>query len=92
MNAIGDGGTVARSKPAPDIFLWVAGALRIVPKRIVVFEDSQAGIEAALTAGMFVVGIGEPISTAQAHMWIPSLAHIHLGDLVEKHRLVTKRA
>jgi beta-phosphoglucomutase len=57
FDALGDGNTVCRSKPAPDIFVWVAGALGVHPADAVVLEDGAAGIEGARTAGMFVVGL-----------------------------------
>jgi beta-phosphoglucomutase len=58
FDAIADGATVCRFKPAPDIFVWVAGALDLSPADAVVFEDGEAGIEAARTAGMYTVGLG----------------------------------
>jgi beta-phosphoglucomutase len=57
FDALADGNTVSRSKPAPDIFVWVAGALGVSPAESVVFEDGSAGIEGARTAGMYVVGL-----------------------------------
>lgn len=58
FDAVADGFTVCRNKPAPDIFVWVAGALDLNPEEIVVLEDGSAGVQAARSAGMFVVGIG----------------------------------
>jgi beta-phosphoglucomutase len=57
FDALADGNTVCRSKPAPDIFVWVAGALGVSPRDAVVVEDGSAGIEGARAAGMFVVGL-----------------------------------
>jgi beta-phosphoglucomutase-like phosphatase (HAD superfamily) len=57
FDALADGHTVCRSKPAPDIFVWVAGALGVSPRDAVVIEDGGAGIEGARTAGMFTVGL-----------------------------------
>ncbi len=57
FDAIADGNQVCRSKPAPDIFVWVAGALGLRPDEIIVVEDSNAGIAGAKSAGMFAVGI-----------------------------------
>jgi len=47
---------VARGKPAPDLFLWAANEMNADPKRCLVIEDSPVGIEAALAAGMQVIG------------------------------------
>lgn len=85
MDAVADGNTVVRSKPAPDIFVWVAGALRVRPNRAIVFEDSQAGVEAARTAGMFVVGVGSGDLTAQAHISVPGMQDVALAELLERY-------
>jgi beta-phosphoglucomutase len=50
FDIIGDGNSVERSKPAPDIFLWVAGALRLPPRQLLVLEDSPAGVLAGQRA------------------------------------------
>ncbi|MGN7248723.1 HAD family hydrolase [Janibacter anophelis] len=47
---------VEHGKPAPDVFLLAARELGFAPERCVVVEDSWAGIEAAVAAGMPVVG------------------------------------
>ena len=52
-----NGYEVARPKPAPDIYLKAAKGLGVDPATCVVFEDSHSGVEAALAAGMRVVGI-----------------------------------
>ena len=44
-------------KPAPDGFLKAAEVLQTRPQNCLVFEDSIAGIQAAKTAGMWVVAI-----------------------------------
>jgi len=43
---------VERPKPAPDVYLEAAKRMRVKPERVVVFEDSNEGLEAARTAGM----------------------------------------
>jgi beta-phosphoglucomutase len=63
FQVIADGCTVARPKPAPDIFLWTADALGVDPVDCLVLEDSAAGVEAAIAAGCHVVSVGpEPIA------------------------------
>jgi HAD superfamily hydrolase (TIGR01509 family) len=47
---------VPRGKPAPDLFLYAAAQMSAVPGHTVVIEDSFAGVEAALRAGMMVIG------------------------------------
>ena len=47
---------VARGKPAPDLFLFAARQLDAWPEDCVVIEDSTTGVEAAIAAGMPVVG------------------------------------
>jgi len=48
---------VSRSKPAPDIFLYAAEKLRVGADSLLVFEDSQHGVEAAKNAHMRVCAI-----------------------------------
>lgn len=67
MDAIGDGDSVVNSKPAPDLFVWVAGRLDLSPTQCVVFEDAEAGIEAALAGGFKAVGIGPLSQVGKAH-------------------------
>jgi len=47
---------VARGKPAPDLFLYAAERLATAPGRCLVVEDSPAGIDAAVAAGMTAIG------------------------------------
>ncbi|WP_369143994.1 HAD-IA family hydrolase [Streptomyces sp. R44] len=49
---------VGASKPDPEGFLKGAAALGFAPADCVVFEDSEAGIQAGRAAGMRVVGVG----------------------------------
>ncbi len=47
---------VSKGKPAPDLFLFAADQMGFKPADCIVIEDSSAGIEAAIAAGMQVVG------------------------------------
>ncbi|QCX32765.1 beta-phosphoglucomutase [Caloramator sp. E03] len=58
FDAIIDGNKVKKAKPDPEVFLLAAKELNIEPKDCVVFEDAEAGIEAAKNAGMYVIGVG----------------------------------
>jgi HAD superfamily hydrolase (TIGR01509 family) len=48
---------VPHGKPAPDIFLRSAELLQVAPECCVVVEDSTAGVDGALAAGMQVIAI-----------------------------------
>ena len=56
----GDDPRVARSKPAPDIFLAAAADLGVPAASCLVFEDSPFGVEAACAAGMQVIALPDP--------------------------------
>lgn len=47
---------VARSKPAPDLFLHAASRMGAKPASCMVIEDSVAGVTAAVAAGMIPIG------------------------------------
>ncbi|MEU5234270.1 HAD-IA family hydrolase [Streptomyces anulatus] len=70
---------VPLGKPAPDLFLHAARGQACLPARCLVIEDSPAGVDAALAAGMPVVGYSggptEPDLLAHATQGvIPDLA------------------
>lgn len=47
---------VASPKPAPDVYLLAAERMGVAPGHCIVIEDSPAGVLAARTAGMRVIG------------------------------------
>lgn len=80
------GNDVEWGKPAPDLFVLAAQALRIDPNRILVFEDAVAGVLAAKTAGMKCVGIAANgreflLKQAGADLVIEDFAHTRLDDV-----------
>jgi beta-phosphoglucomutase len=81
FDAFGDGHMVENSKPAPDIFLWVAGVLGLPPRHVLVLEDSQAGVQAARNGGFYVIGLNSsPLENA--HAQLKNLADINLEKLL----------
>lgn len=59
FDAVVTGDRVARTKPAPDVFLHAAERLGRRPAGCVVLEDSVAGVTAACAAGMRVIAVPE---------------------------------
>jgi beta-phosphoglucomutase-like phosphatase (HAD superfamily) len=55
---------VSRGKPAPDLFLYAADRMRVVPSECVVVEDSAPGVTAALAAGMRVFAYAGGVTSA----------------------------
>jgi beta-phosphoglucomutase len=82
FEVIADGNSVERAKPAPDLFLFAADKLSVLPHCAVVVEDAEAGIEAALAAKMATVGIGPPERVGKADLVYNSVAEINVADLL----------
>jgi beta-phosphoglucomutase len=83
FDAVVDGGMIVHSKPHPEIFLMAAQKLGIDPKDCLVFEDAEAGVEAAIAAGMKVIGIGSPDQLGKANRVIPKTGEFTLDTLRE---------
>jgi beta-phosphoglucomutase len=81
FDTVVDGTMVVHSKPHPEAFLTCAARMDTQPADCAVFEDAEAGVEAALAAGMFVVGVGSETILKQAQLVIPGLANISLAAL-----------
>lgn len=84
VDTISDGYSVANSKPAPDLFLHAAAQLGIAPEHCVVVEDATSGVEAALAAGMWAVGLGPADRVGAAHVVLPSLEGVKWAELLAK--------
>ena len=81
FDAVVDGTMIIHSKPDPEIFLLAAKKLGIEPASCVVFEDAEAGVEAALAAGMKCVGIGSALQLGKANLVIAKTADFKLQTL-----------
>ena len=75
FDAIVDASQVSQGKPHPETFIKAAELLGIAPENCLVFEDSAAGVQAAVSGGMKAVGIGSAED-------LPGAA-IHLANLGE---------
>lgn len=81
FDVIVDGTMVVHSKPDPEIFLLAASKLGLTSNECVVFEDAEAGVEAALRAGMKCVGIGSAEQLGKANMVIARTGDFNPDDL-----------
>lgn len=83
FDAMVDGTMVVHSKPHPEIFLSIAKELGIAPEYCLVFEDAEAGVEAALSAGMKCVGVGSHKQLYLAHRVVAKTAQFQVADLTQ---------
>lgn len=72
------GDEVTQAKPNPEMYCVAAQRLGVQPADCLVFEDSQAGMTAAVSAGCVVIGVPEDPT---AH--VPAGVH-RLGDIAEE--------
>ncbi len=84
FDAISDGYSVQRQKPAPDLFLHAAGQLGLPPQECVVFEDAEAGIQAAQAGGFRTVGLGPRERVGAADVVVLDLQGVHLANLLKQ--------
>ena len=81
FDAVIDGNKVSKAKPDPEVFNNGATELGINPLNCLVFEDAQAGIDAARNAGMHVIGIGEAENLKNAEFVIPGFENMNFNRL-----------
>jgi HAD superfamily hydrolase (TIGR01509 family) len=84
-----DGDTM-RAKPSPALYLEALELLTVDSAEAIAFEDSPNGIRAAKAAGLFCVGVPNPVTAAlgldQADLVVDSLTSLPLAGLIERLR------
>ena len=83
FDAIISGNEVSKAKPDPEVFLKGAEALELAPEDCVVFEDAEAGVEAAINAHMKCIGIGSQDVLGAADKVVDGLAVLSVGDALK---------
>lgn len=81
FDVIIDGNKVSKAKPDPEVFLLGAKGLNLAPEECIVFEDSEAGIEAAIRGNMHSIGIGNPDILKKAEKVIPGFEEKYIKEL-----------
>ena len=76
------GSDVVHTKPAPDIYLLASEKLGVEPAACLVFEDSQAGVIAAKSAGMTVWAVPNFFTSHQDHSQADRILD-GLGEAIE---------
>jgi beta-phosphoglucomutase len=83
FDVVVDGTMITHSKPHPEIFELAAKKLGVDPKHCLVFEDAEAGVEAALAAGMRCVGVGSVAHLGKANKVIIKTGEFKISALQE---------
>jgi beta-phosphoglucomutase len=84
FDAVIDGNKVTKAKPDPQIFMLAAEELRVKSEKCIVFEDAQAGVEAAKNAGMYAIGVGDSNVLKEADLVISGFEGLDWNTLLEK--------
>lgn len=81
FDAVVDGTHVSNAKPDPEVFLKGADLLGVSPSECIVFEDAEAGVEAAINGNMKCVGIGSPDVLGKANIVVPGFVGFSMAQL-----------
>ena len=87
FDTIVDGNNVTKAKPDPEVFLLAAKQLNVNATDCVVFEDAVAGVQAANTAKMISIGIGDHKILSEAQFNFNDFTEIStdfLQNLIDK--------
>jgi HAD superfamily hydrolase (TIGR01509 family) len=77
-----------RTKPNPDLFLLALDQLEVRKHEAIVFEDSPNGVQAARSAGIFVVAVPNSVTSQllieNANLTLRSLKDLPLHELLNQ--------
>lgn len=76
FDAISDGTNISKSKPDPEVFIKAADFIGSDPSSCLVVEDSESGIDAAMSGGMYSAAIGDAVKCGKADYCINRLSDL----------------
>jgi len=79
-----DGTKTTKGKPDPQVFQLGAEALKVEAAKIIVFEDAQKGVAAALNGGFKCIGVGEWENLMHADYVIKGFENFTIQDIEER--------
>lgn len=81
-DAVTDGNDVVHPEPDPEGYLLCAEKLKVQPEECLVVEDTLNGIEAANSAGMYTLAVGEAANDKNTGLRAKDLGHFDLPGLI----------
>jgi len=82
FDATADGNDITNSKPDPEVFLIAAERLGLSPAECLVAEDAEAGVTAAIAAGMTCLAVGFAAGDPRATLSAGSLAEVCVSQIL----------
>jgi len=80
---ISDGTIVTKAKPDPEVFTIAADEMGVQYDKCIVFEDSEAGIEAAQRVNMLAIGIGYKENLPASDMIFTGLDKVDIKEILK---------
>jgi len=80
---ISDGTIVTKAKPDPEVFTIAADEMGVKYDKCIVFEDSEAGIEAAQRVDMLAIGIGSKENLPASDMIYSGLDAVNIEEIIK---------
>ncbi len=85
FDAVVSGEDLQKGKPDPDTFLVASKKLRTAPEHCIVLEDAHAGVTAAKAAGMYCIGVHNPVNHKVAQDLSAADIQVHsLNEITEE--------
>ena len=75
---------ITKSKPDPQVFLVAAKRLGVSPSDCLVVEDSDSGIQAAKTGGMYSLAVGSASRNPDADFRAETLEQFDVNEILPK--------
>ena len=84
FDVIIDGNRITLSKPDPEVFILGAQSLGLSPSECLVIEDAKSGVEAGISGGFRVLGVGSASTLGDAHMVISNLSEANPEWIIQE--------
>ena len=83
FDTIVDPAELTKGKPDPEIFQKGCRQLNLQPEECIGVEDAKAGIESINAAGLFSIGVGDPLILQNADFIVSSTKELNYKDIIE---------
>lgn len=82
FDGIADALSIARNKPAADVYIFAAGLVNVPVAACLAIDDKADNVRDIKRVGMHALGIGEKDHFHPDDLVLPTLAHVCLSDIL----------